>query len=295
MNFFEFWSPIGRRIWISAGVAVIFSAIFFGLFQLVPVVEKTTVYFSVKVLASENSPTLLDPPESASKVAEAIAGWAKNPGFRNAVLERAGVEIANFKRKISARKQNRMNVFWTVKLADRERVNSEKISSALIEILDEKIAEWNKNSAFPFEISNKSMSRELRIFPKSWLAGISIFLGIFFGIFGVILFESATGRVSWIWQVRRVLKRTPLLRIGAKIGRHDKKVLQNFIVSFENPRLFSGFPEAEKHFAFSNFDDFDFESETPILIVKLGETKFRDLENFRAVFGRSAGVVVFEK
>ncbi len=296
MNFLELLSPVVRRKNLLLILVICISALFFGVFQMIPESQKTTVYFSIKVMPSANGGSVsLDPPESASKIAEAIEGWAKNPAFRNEILKRADIEIGNFKRKITARKQNRINVFWTIKLSGEEMQHSQVIAKKLIDVLYERVDNLSQNSAFPFEISAPEVAQEMSSLPTSWLAAAAIFMGLFLGFIFVFLWESLRGRVSFISQIKNIFPGAPVLRISDEIGEHDKKVLENYILTFDNPRLFPGFENAEKHFSFSNIDDIDFELETPILITKLGESTLRELENFKAVFGESIGIVVFER
>ena len=89
MNFLEFFSPLFRQK-VATGVAILASGIlvFLGI-NLLPESQKTTLYFSVKILETSESKNLKDPPESAAKLAETIAGWAKDPGFRAEILTRA--------------------------------------------------------------------------------------------------------------------------------------------------------------------------------------------------------------
>ncbi|MDH3324301.1 MAG: hypothetical protein OEL89_01550 [Candidatus Peregrinibacteria bacterium] len=294
MSLIEFLSPVIRRKKLTTLLVLLFSLVFFGFSQMIPATEKTTVYFSIKVLKSENTMSM-DVPESASKIAEAIAGWAKNPAFRKEILNRSDVYISNFKRKVTARKQNRINVFWTFKLSETEKKHSDRIVSGFLEVLNERISALSINSAFPFEVSEAEIAKEMTIYPIWWLVSAAILLGIFFGFSSIYILESFLGKVSFLSQIRDVFFDSPTLRVSDKIKNHDKKILESFILTFDNPRLLPGFKNAEKFFAFSELEEINIETETPILIIKLGVTTIRDLENFQAVFGNSVGIVVFER
>ncbi|MCF7831130.1 hypothetical protein K9M41_04015 [Candidatus Gracilibacteria bacterium] len=296
MNFIEFLSPLLRRNKLFVSLFVVFFIVFFGLAKLIPDAQKTTVYFSVKpVVSSQPMSTSLDPIESASKVAEAVSGWAKDPGFRNEILSTAEVEIKNFKRKLTARRQNRLNVFWTIKLSKPEWQHAEKITAALLEVFNKNFSDLNEQSSTPFEISSPSVSRDLREFPFSWIILASLLISLFLSFLGVYLYEAFTDRVSFVQTVWEVFPDSPIMRINQKVGAHNPSLLEQFIITFESPRLISTFSGAEKFFQLAPLDAIDEELDVPILLVKLGETKVRDLENMLAIFGDEIGIIVFEK
>jgi len=296
MSFIEFLSPFFRRKKIFIYLFIIFFVIFFGLAKLVPDTQKTTIYFSVKPIASSQSMTTsLDPIESASKVAEAISGWAKNPGFRNEILNTANIQISNFKKKLTARKQNRLNVFWTIKLPKEEWLYSEKITNALLEVFNKNFADFNTESIAPFEISNPSISSDLRQFPLLWIIIASLLISFFFSFLGVYLYEAFTDRVSFVQTIWEVFPESPIMRANQKVGAHNPSLLEQFILTFESPRLISTFPGAERFFQLAPLDAINEELDVPILLVKLGETKIRELENMLAIFGDEIGIIVFEK
>ena len=142
MNISDFLSPLARQKTTFIFFTLVLSGIFLIGLQLIPTIQKTTIYFPVKPLKStqENNITILDTAESTSKVAEMISGWAKDPGFRQDLLNNAGIQIPNFKRQLSARKQNRMNVFWTLTLYGEEITQSEKLTAALLTTFNDNLA-----------------------------------------------------------------------------------------------------------------------------------------------------------
>ncbi len=296
MNFIDFLSPILRRKFAFVILFAVFFGGFYGLSTLIPDIQKTTVYFTVKPVVTEAVPQAsLDPAESTSKVAEMIAGWAKNPGFRNEVLETAEVYIPHFKRKLTARKQNRMNVFWTIKLFGPEAEHSEKIVEALLTVFEKNFAEFNAESASPYGFGTPSVAREGQAIPRSWLMAAAIFLSFFLAFFGIYLFEAFTRKVSFVPQVTQIFRKSPVLKVSQKLGKHDGELLEQFIITFPSPRLIGTFAVAEKFFSISDLENLDLETDTPILLVRLGETTIHDLENLRAIFGKDVGVVIFEK
>jgi len=293
MNFIEFLSPVFRRKKWFLGVWCALVIVFFGIYFVLPSVTKSTIYFTINPVGAPEKNLLVPGVEDAEKIAEAIAGWAKDPGFRNDILNTAGVSVSHFKRKISARKQNRINVFWTLKLSDDERQFSEKISRALVTVLNKNFSVFAKN-AFLFEMTPPRISHEPRQIPFLWaLMGVILIGGILAGtsIYG---FESWTGRVSFYSQLYDRFPEYLVLQVPEKLGQHNERFLEQFILTFESPRLVGTFPEAKNFFSLAPVDSIDDEGDTPIFLVKLGETHLRDLENLVAIFGEEAGVIVFE-
>ncbi len=288
----EILAPIFRRKRLFLGGFLIFLIVFLGLFKLVPDVQKTTIYFTVKTPQTEFA-SIQDPAETASKVAETIAGWAKNPSFRAEILDTAVSDIPNFKRKISARRQNRMNVFWTLKFYKNDRQVSARVVSATIDVLKKNIEEISKENAFPIAISEPSTFSEFQTIPLSWRIIAAIFGGVFASILLIFMIETCGGKISFRREIKEVFDReTPVFRVNPKID--DEKNLEKYILSFENPRLIAVAPDLENYLSFSALDDVNPELETPILCIKLGKTKRRDLENIHAVLGGCVAVIVFE-
>lgn len=298
MNLFEYLSPLRRRLRAFGLALVLCAGVFTALTFLVPESQRTTIYFSVKptfVPGADEVPEALDPVESASKVAEAIAGWAKDPGFRQAVLDEAEVYIPNFKRKLAARKQNRVNVFWTLKLGLDEAAYSEKVTTALMTVFEQRFTELNAESAAPFAVTPASFFSEPRTYPLSWRIVAALVLALCTSILGLYLWEVFANRVSFLSQVAAVFPESPLLRLHQPLGKHDPKLLEQFILTFESPRLITTFRGADEFFSLAPLDSIDDERDIPILLVRLGQTNMRDLHNFAAIFGDEIGVVVFEK
>jgi len=298
MTTLSFFSPFLRRLKTFLVLFVIFLAAFWGLSALFPSYVKTTVFYSIKTVAPQVSAgqiSALDPVESASKVAEMIAGWAQNPAFRDQILRTAGVEIPRFKHKISARKQNNLNVFWTVKLTSEEAVYTDKIISALKETFVKNFADYNEKNNFPFEASAPMVFGELSELPLLWRGLAVIFLALVFSFGGLYLFEALTDRVSFLERVVDIFPETPILRVRDALGKQNPKLLEQFILTFESPRLIATFKGAEKFFQLAPMDSIDEERDTPVFLVQLGQTKQSELENLLAVFGDEVGVIVFEK
>lgn len=296
MNLLEFLRPLKQNKLIFTILFLCFTALaYFGIHQ-VPSMQKITIYFTVKPLQTESTEAInLDPIESSTKVAEMIAGWAKNPAFRIKILDNAGVQISNFKRKIAAQKQNRTNVFWTIKLYGDEQYHAEKLVEATLQTFQNNFDDFNQKNSFPFAITKPSTSINNQNIPLLWKIIASLFLGKILAFLVLYGWKSLGGKVNFPIQVRRLFPGQNALKITQEIGKHDAKLLEQFILTFDSPRLISTFPKADKHFSLSNAQDMDLETETPILLVKLGATSVNELENFKAIFGEDVGIIIFER
>ncbi len=296
MNFLEFLRPLKQNKWLFSLLFLIFSWLSYWGIQQIPSMQKITIYFTIKPLQTENDKFInLDPLESSMKVAEMIAGWAKNPAFRNKILDNAGIQISNFKRKIAAQKQNRTNVFWTIKLYGDEQAHAEKLIAATLQTFQSNFDDFNAKNSFPFGITQPSTAIINQNIPLFWKILAALFLGKVLALFTLYGWKSLSGKVNFPTQVRTLFPRQNPLKITQKIGKHDAKLLEQFILTFDSPRLISTFAKADKHFALSNAQDIDLSTETPILLVKLGATNINELENLKAIFGEEVGIVIFEK
>ena len=194
MNLLEFLLPIRRNKILFLFLILIFSTLTWSILRLVPSIEKTTIYFTVKPLKTENINSSLDPVESSMKIAETIAGWAKNPAFRQEILNNADLQISNFKRKLSARKQNRTNVFWTISLYGNEQEFSQKIANSLIKTFTREFEDFNKNNSFPFAITTPKIFTTKQNIPSFWKILASIIFGIILAFLGTYFYYKCS---SW--------------------------------------------------------------------------------------------------
>ncbi len=288
-------SPIKRNVWWLAFFGLITTGVLMMLLSQVPQVHKTTIYFSVKPLEIESRSTQLDPAESTMKMAEAMAGWAQNPKFREEILTESGVYIPNFKRKISARKQNYMNVFWTIKLYDQDIVHQEKITQATVKMIQKHFKEFNRQNAFPYAMTPMSIAQTNSSIPLSWLWIFTIVLGVVLSLVFVYAKEVLTGRVSFAEQVKHIFPESPILSVSNKLGNHDEKLLEQYILTFDSPRLVGTFPLAERFFSLAPSEAIDPEVDTPILLVRTGSTTLEELENLKAIFGTECGIIIFNQ
>ena len=263
--------------------------------QQLPETQKTTLYFSLKPLVQADQSPTFDHAESTMKMAEAMAGWAKNPQFREDVAREANVVIHNFKRKLSARKQNYINVFWTLKLHDEERAQKDVVVAALINQINQRFTTLNQDSAAPYAMTKVEVFSEAQNIPTWWLVAFALFLGLGLSLVCVYACESFRARVSFIPQVENLFPGSPVLSVPETLGKHDEKLLERFILSFNAPRLIGTFPASEAHFSLSPQDAIDRQAETPILVIKLGETSLTELKNLRAIFGQEVGLIIFHR
>ena len=293
MTFLEFLSPLRRKKWFFLLLLVILSVGLYFFAGFLPTVEKTTVFFTVKPVSVEGKSFVNDGVESAERVAEMIAGWAKDPNFLKSIQDKAGIKIPKLKKKISARKQNRLNVFWTLKLSGQEKQNSAKLADSLATNLDESISRLNSDSAVPLKITKPQVFSEILEIPDSWIWAAAIIMALFFAGFSIYTYESLHGKVSFHEQILDIFPETPVLQVAEKMGQHDERQIELFLRTFESPRLISTFPAAGSFFEVAKPYSI-IENDTPILLVKLGETTLRELENNLAIFGDDLGIIVFQ-
>ncbi len=291
----DLFSPLKRQFWIFIIVLLAVSFGSYALFQLLPQTQKTTIYFSLKpVLTDRDTPTF-DHAESTSKMAEAISGWAKNPQFREDVASQAGTVINNFKRKLSARKQNYINVFWTLKLQDTEIASSDKVIAAVISQINKRFTALNKNSRAPYAMTTPEIFSETQTLPSWVLIALSLILGLGFATILAYMKESLGGKISFNTYLKNLFPNASILTIPEKLGKHDEKLLEQFILTFESPRLVGTFPASEKFFSLSPTDTINHNTDTPVLLVKLGETTVNEIQNIKAIFGPNVGLIVFNQ
>ncbi len=295
MNLSDIFSPVKRSFTLFVFLIGIFTSLSFWGLNQIPEIQKSMIYYSVKPELTENTQnTSLDPIGSASKIAETMAGWAKNPAFRNEIQINAGVQISNFKRKISARKQNVMNVFWTLKFYGAETENASRILNATSKVIQQRFYDLNQNSAFPFALTDFEISNTNSSIPKSWKILISLFLGLFFAFIFIYIFSNLKGKIAYFFEIENLFPNAPILKIAEHIGKHDKDIIEKFIFTFQNPVLIHTFPTSEEHF--EKLPEIQKgEKISPILITQMGKTSLRELENLKAIYGENIGIILFER
>lgn len=291
----DLFSPLKRQFWLFVTIILIVGGGTYAALGQLPETQKTIIYFSLKPLVTQATTPTFDHAESTMKMAEAVAGWAKNPQFREDVAKEAGVTIHNFKRKLSARKQNYINVFWTLKLQDQERADRDKVVAAILQQIEKRFATLNQESSAPYGMTQPEVFSENYGIPTWALLTFTVLLSLALGILIVYARESILGRVSFIAQLQNLFPGSPLLNMPEKLGKHDEKLLERFILTFPSPRLVGTFPKSEKHFALSPTEAIEGKVDTPLLLVKLGETNLTELKNMKAIFGEDIGLIVFNQ
>jgi hypothetical protein len=295
MTFLEFLSPLLRRKHVFFSLFIAICALFTGVYVLLPQTTKVTLYFSIKPLATTEKSVISSNEDRSEKLAEGIAGWEKDPYFRESVLKTAKVWVPNFKRKITARKQNRMNVFWTIQLINEEQVHAQVLAESLVTVLNANLDALNAETEFPVEITEPRIFSETQDIPLLWVIPAILILAFGFSIISIYAYESLGGRVSYMRQIQELLPESPILRVNQEIEKHDSRLLEQFIMTFDSPQIIGTFPVAGQFFQLAPQETIDEVRDTPILLVKLGETKLREIENLIAIFGDELGLIVFEK
>ena len=266
-----------------------------GLYFVVPPIEKHTMFFSVKPVAAAEKSFVTDGVESAEKIAEMISGWAKDPNFQQDIISQSGIKISGLKRKMAARKQNRLNVFWTLQLSGAERAHGQELTTTIQKLLIQKIEENNVDSVVPIKITTPHIAMEPLTVPLLWVIIAVIILSLAAATIITYLRESLIGSVSFLEQVTEIFPYAAILRIDNQAGKHDIRLLNNFSDTFISPRLISTFPVAGKYFEITNVGELNSEEDTPILLVQMGSTTIRELHIMQAIFGDEVGIIVFEK
>ncbi|PID70805.1 hypothetical protein CSB37_00470 [bacterium DOLZORAL124_38_8] len=287
-------SPIIRQKKLAIVTFCLSLLIFGGIQALIPAMSRTIVYFSVKPMAHTQNSALDDPADSAEKVADTLAGWAKDPAFRAEILKNGDFYIDNLKKKLTARKQNRMNVFWTTTLYEEERALEQKMADSLIKTITQNIADYNTENPYPINISTPRVSHQIYAIPATWYWVGAVMLSLFFAGMLPIIIETANQKVSHISQIEALAKDTPILHISQKLGKHDQLLLDQYLSTFESPRLIGTFAKADKYFSLAARDSVSEIRDTPVLLVKIGETTLTEIKNLQAIFEKVA-FIVFHK
>lgn len=295
MTFLDFLSPVLRRPfqWILSFLLI--AGMVVSVKYILPPIEKHTMFFTVKPVAAEEKSFLNDGVESAEKIAEMISGWAKDPNFQQDVLKTSGVNISGLKRKMAARKQNRLNVFWTLQLSGKDTQKSDALLSAIETLLTQKIEETNIDSVIPIKITKPHTAKEPLEIPLSWVILAALVLGLGGATVLSYFRESFLGRVSFVEQIHEVFPESAIFSTNTKIEKHDARRMNEFLETFELPHLIGTFSVAGKYFDITSISKCMETEGTPLLLVKLGETTLRELRNLEATFGDNIGIIVFEK
>ena len=291
----DLFSPLKRQFWLFATVLLVISlGSYVGLMAL-PETQKTTIYFSLKPLETQQEAPTFDHAESTMKMAEAMAGWAKNPQFREDIAAEAGVSINNFKRKLAARKQNYINVFWTLKLQNEEIQHRDKVVAALLSQIENRFTVLNENSRAPYAMTTAEVFSESQAIPTWALVLFSLILGLGLGILSAYIKELVTDKLSFNSQLKNLFPESPMLTLSQKLGQQDEKLIEQFLLTFESPQLIGTFTACQKHFTLPQRETINPQKDTPILIVRLGDSQINELQNMKAIFGEQVGLIVFNQ
>ena len=253
---------------------------------------KITTYFTVVPLDNNQQSNHFYAAEGSEKFSEVIAGWAKNPNFRNKILDIAQLKIDNFKRKIFARQQNRFNVFFTIDLPINFKDKEKEITEALQQVITDQISEFNRDSIVKFSTTKITSQSELWFIPWAWTLVISLILG-FFGATAIpFLWENFLGKLNNKQQLKEIFSESEILTLSS-FSLKDSVIFEKFITSFSSPKIIS---LSQQDLSMLELTEISLigTGDTPILIVALGETSLPDLENMQSILGSQIGIILLK-
>ena len=292
MPLFELLLPLVRRWKAALLIFLALAGLIFSIGYFQPFSQRLTVYFSVVGSGSAPAGNHYYQMEGAERVAETIAGWVKNPAFRSE-LQASSVTIPDLRRRLTARKQNRTNVFIKLDLPPALAKDQELVSQALITTLEQRLELLNESSTFSFTITEPEIYSELWKLPLWVILTAAFSLSIFVGGAFPYAWEAFRGRISFPQELNELFPSSPLLLVSESLGSHDQKLLEQFILQFHAPRLIGSFAAAEAHFSLNTVSEISSE-ETPIILVQLGTSRLQELKNLRSLLGQEVGLIVFQ-
>ncbi len=204
-------SPLRRQWRLGLGLFCVWAVILLGLLALMPQSEKTTLYYSVIPTQGTEASNHFYAMEGAERAAEMISGWVQDPAFRQRVMDRSGIQIPNFKRKITARKQNRANLFVTLSLPLSLQSQSPTIASAVHDQITADFTTITTQSAAQFQLSTVGRFSEVTEIPIGYLVLGLLLLAAGLSVFCLYVRESIRGTLSYAAQVRALAGNTPVL------------------------------------------------------------------------------------
>ena len=234
MNILDILSPLKRH---KIYVLSLFLASFFTLFGLSSLLGetfKTTLFYTVIPTKETPFNNHTYATEGAERVTETIAGWTKNPGFREEILETANLSIDNFKRKISARKQNKLNLIVNLNTDEEESVGIDSLAAATNIVFKQSLDTFNKENSVTFTLQGPDIYTQSRAFPLSWIIAGCLLLAFCFSILTIYLKELLGDKVSFFFQINQFLKEHKVLRIASD---QDELLLPSFEGSLTSPSI----------------------------------------------------------
>lgn len=296
MNFSDLISPLLRKQWPYVFSVVLVTLLSYSLIDyMVPDTQKTTLYFSVKpasTVSGSGSSLTLDPLESSMKVAEMISGWAKDPSFRKMILIKSKANVSKFKKKIAAKKQNRANVFWTLKLPKKEQKEQAKLIEGVKESILARLETFNEDNQYPFAITPIEESIDYSVIPVSWRVSACFIFALILGYLVILMGELSRGTISFLHQVRQTFPQAPILYFSGK--KNETGLWKHFMDKISVKELVSTFDDKDPDKKLFLADiKHSSSGDTTLVYVKLGSTTIRHLENLAAVYkDEKIGVIV---
>lgn len=293
MNILDVLSPLFRH---KVYVLALFVAAFCSLYVLSTLITqtyKTTLFYTVIPSESPSFNNHSYATEGAERAAEVIAGWTKNPGFREKILDISGAPIDNFKRKITARKQNKLNLVITLQTADTESSYIPQLTTATQEVFASTLSSFNTANAVKFELQGPDVFTQSRLFPLSWILAGCFLLAFCFSILSIYLKELLADKVSFFFQLDHILGDHKMLRMDSS---QDRALLTSFAASLTSPQFILQNIDAQYQALFTGTDleKINPDKYTPVFVIQLGKTTMKEVQNLANTFGEKSAVIIFE-
>lgn len=301
MNLSSLTSPLKRHTKLSLLVSLFCAAGIFFLAQSTLSSHQTTLYTTVSATGQAPNGDHRTSAEGAEKIAETVSGWVKDPAFRQAVLTQArsqegneDLSISSFKRKVTARQQNRLNVFFTLSLSENEAQWSSAISQAIEAEATTRLKNLNTNAAYEFTFTPFATFTETEAIPVSWLLFAAILTGLILGFLAPYVVELLTGVLSFPEHAtNNMLLDTPVLELTHPDNQEDQALLKAFLSQFEDPALIPLLPEGTHTLPEPSGPLTP--DQTAVLAVRLGTTTATELRNALALYGEDSALVLFTR
>lgn len=293
MNILDVLSPLFRhKIYVLALFVAAFCS-FYVLSTLITQTYKTTLFYTVIPADSPSFNNHSYATEGAERAAEVIAGWTKNPGFREKILEISGAQIDDFKRKINARKQNKLNLVVTLQTNDSESASIPQLTTATQEVFAATLESFNASNAVKFELQGPDVFTQSRLFPLSWILAGCFLLALCFSIVSIYLKELLADKVSFFFQLDNILSGHKMLRMDAS---QDRALLTSFVASLSSPQfiLQNIEPQYQALFIGTDLEKINPDKHTPVFVIQLGKTTLKEVQNLAHTFGEKSAVIIFE-
>lgn len=258
--------------------------------------NKSTLYFSVISQGQAPNGDHQAATEGAERMAEAISGWAKDPAFRQQILDGASpnnngqaINIVNFKQKLSARKQNRLNVFYTLSLSGNELDYTQPMLTSLQKNITQSLDQLNTSASYQFGITPPAVYTQSQSYPLGITLPLALLLGFFLSGGLIYLLSAASGRITYRHQVEQLFP--GCLVFESTNQDHNNALMNQFLLDYDSPRLIQTCKNQKAPFSLNPASSIQ-SGETPILVIDMMKTKTADLQNLSQVFYDEVGIIL---